>query len=240
MSEIRGPVDREHTSHPFDGQARSGRAAPVRIGPFTRQRLVVGDWNELLRDPIDVLRAALLVGAFAMAVSGDYSAAVRLTLSFAAVIAARALDLPRTIDLAFTLGISLSGWGNALGLFDAWPWYNKIVHYVLPFGGSATLYFLLARLGVVCDFDHRCHARQALGVAVVTLALGFTAGGFYEVWEWFIHHNLNAPIYVTYDDTITDMIDNALGSLTGGIVLMLWARRGWGTRRKPAPLGTAA
>ena len=61
--------------------------------------------------------------------------------------------------------------------------------------------------------------------------------GSNEVWEWFIHHSLNAPIYVTYDDTITDMIDNALGSLTGGLVLMTWARRGWGTRRRPAPLG---
>lgn len=201
---------------------------------------MLGDWNELLRDPIDLLRASLLVGALAMAIGGDYSAAVRLTLSFAAVVAARALDPPRTIDLAFTLGISLSGWGNAIELFETWPWYNKVVHFVLPFGGSAILYFLLARLGVVCDLDHRCHARQALGVAAVTLAVGFTAGGFYEVWEWFIHHNLDAPIYVTYDDTITDMIDNALGSLTGGIVLMLWARRGWGTRRKPAPLGAAS
>ena len=53
---------------------------------------------------------------------------------------------------------------------------------MLPFGGSPT------------------------AIVAVTLALGFTAGGLYEVWEWFIHHSLSAPMYVTYDDTVTDMI----------------------------------
>lgn len=204
--------------------------------PSELRRLVRGDWNDIVRDPIDALRVTLLVGALAMGVAGDYPAATRLTLTFVAVVVARALDPPRTIDLAFTLGMLLQGWGNALELFDQWPWYNKIVHYVLPFGGSAILYVLLARLEIVHDLRHRCTQRQTIGIVVVTLALGVTAGAFYEVWEWFIHHNLGAPIYVTYDDTMTDMIDNTLGSLTGGIVLALWARQGWGTRRQRAAI----
>ena len=192
-----------------------------------------------MRDPIDVLRTSLLIGGLTMAAAGDYSAAMRLILTFVATLLGRALNPPRTIDLAFTLGMFLQGWGNALDIFELWPWYNKIVHYVLPFGGSAILYVLLARLEVVHDLGHRCTKRQTLGIAIVTLALGFTAGGFYEIWEWSIHHGFGARIIVGYDDTVTDMVDNTLGSLTGGIVLALWARRGWGTRRRSVVYASA-
>ena len=160
----------EHQPASHDTHApRSPEAAEARIGPFTLSRLALGDWNEVVRDPIDALRATLLVGAFAMAVAGDYGAATRLTLTFVAVLLARALDPPRTIDLAFTAGMLLQGWGNALELFDLWPWYSKVVHYVLPFGGSAILYMLLARLDVVHEPrsplhrapDGRHHRRDA-------------------------------------------------------------------------------
>ena len=204
-----------------------------RFGPFDARRLVLGDWTELVRDPIDLLRATLFAGALAMAVAGEEAAAVRLLLTFGAVLLARALDPPRGIDLAFTLGMLLQGWGNALGLFDAWPWYNKVVHFVLPFGTGAVLFILLHRLGVVCGLDVPCHTRQALGIVLVTVALAFTVGGLYEVWEWFAHHELGASISVSYDDTVTDMIDNTLGALGGGLVLVAWARRGWGSRRRP-------
>ena len=194
-------------------------------------RVSLGERGDWIRDPVDLLRATLLIGAFAMSVTGDYAAATRMVLTFVAVVIARGLAPPTAIDYAFTLGMLLQGWGNALGLFEAWPWYNKIVHFVLPFGGSAVLYVLLARLGVVCDLHHGCNERQSLGIVLVTLAVGFTAGGFYEVWEWFIHHNLEASVYITYDDTITDMVDNALGSLVGGLVLGAGARSGW----RPTP-----
>lgn len=217
------------------GGRHSGPVAPPegRLGPFNVRRLVLGDWSELVRDPIDLMRATLFVGALAMGIAGDEGVAVRLLATFGAVLLARALEAPRGIDLAFTLGMLLQGWGNALGLFDAWPWYNKVVHFVLPFGTGAMLYILLHRLGVVCGLDVPCHPRAALGIVLVTVALAFTAGGFYEVWEWFAHHELGAPIYVSYDDTITDMIDNTLGALGGGLVLMVWARRGWGSSRRP-------
>lgn len=213
------------------GSASGGKPSP-RLGPFDLRRLLLGDWNDVVRDPIDLLRGTLLLGAIGMAAAGDYLAALRLVGAFAVVLLARALDPPRATDLVFTIGMGLQAWGNALGLFEAWPWYNKVVHFVLPFGSAPLLYVLLARLDAVCSMEEPCVPRQSAGIVLVTLALGFTAGGLYEVWEWFIHHALDAPIYVSYDDTVTDMVDNALGSLAGGLVLLLWARRGWGTRRR--------
>ena len=205
---------------------RGGRRVDAR-------RLLLGDWHGFIRDPIDLLRATLLVGALAIGVAGDEGAAVRLLLTFGLLMVARGLGPPRPIDLAFTLGMLLQGWGNALGLFDAWPWYNKVVHFVLPFGSGALIFILLHRLGVVCGLDVPCHRRQATGIVLITVALAFTVGGFYEVWEWFAHHELGASIYVSYDDTVTDMIDNTLGGLGGALVLAWWALRGEGSRRRP-------
>lgn len=188
----------------------------------------------MLRDPVDLLRATLVAGALAMAVGGDNGAAIRLLGTFVLTMVARALDPPRGIDFAFTVGMSLQGWGNALALFELWPWYNKVVHFALPFGSGAMLYILLERLEVVCDLDMACTTRRIWGVVVASVALAFTAGGFYEVWEWFAHHELGAPIFVTYDDTVTDMIDNTLGGLGGGLLLAWYLKRGWGSRRRPA------
>ena len=203
--------------------------------------LMFGDWGRVLRDPIDLLRMSLLVGAFVMSAQGELEDAVRLLLTFSVLVAARALEPPRLFDLTFTLGMLLQGWGNALELFDTWSGYNKVVHFVLPFGGASMLYILLARLDMVPDLDHPCERRHLLGIVIVTLALGSTAGALYEVWEWFIHHNLSAPIDVGYDDTVTDLLDNALGSLAGGLLLAWWGSYGWGTKRRPlrSPVASA-
>ena len=204
-------------------------------------RLAPADCGTIVRDPVDLIRASLLIGAFVMSATGDVNAALRMAGTFLLVLIARALDPPRLIDLGFTLGMALQGWGNALDLFHAWGAYNKIVHFVLPFGTAGLLYVALARLDVVCDLETRCHPRQQVGIVLATFTLGFTAGGLYEIWEWAIHHGLGAAIMVDYTDTITDMIDNGLGSLASGLVLMYWGQRGLGTKRRPrAPGGHAA
>lgn len=196
-------------------------------------RVVPGDWGTLIRDPIDLIRASLLVGAFAMSATGDFDAALRMTGTFIVVLVSRGLEPPRLIDLGFTLGMALQGWGNGLDLFHAWGAYNKIVHFVLPFGSAGLLYVALARLDVVADLETCCRPRQQIGIVVTTFTLGFTAGGLYEIWEWAVHHGLGAEIMVDYTDTITDMIDNALGSLASGLFMMYWGQRGLGTRRRP-------
>lgn len=183
-------------------------------------------------NPVDLLRATLLVGAFAMSAAGEFDESVRLFGTFAILVAARLLDPPRLFDLLFAIGMLLQGWGNALDLFALWDWYNKVVHFWLPLGSAPMLYIALARLDVVHDLNERCEQRHAAGVAIVAMALGVTAGSLYEVWELFIHHVLSAPIEVGYVDTVTDLLDNSLGALTGGLLLAWWGARGGGTSRR--------
>lgn len=189
----------------------------------------------LLREPADVLRAALLVGALLMSALGEFDESVRLLGTFLVLVVARLLNPPQLFDLLFAIGMSLQGWGNALDLFDLWGWYNKVVHFALPLGSAPVLYIVLARLDVVHDLHERCHQRLAAGVVIIATALVSTVGALYEVWELFIHHVLDAPIDVGYTDTVTDLLDNSLGGLVGGLLLAWWGTRGGGTsRRAPA------
>jgi uncharacterized membrane protein YjdF len=198
-------------------------------------RLVLGDWSPVVRDPIDVLRATFLVGALGTAIQGDTESAVRFLLTFLLLVCVRLLDLPRLFDFGFVLGMMFQAWGNALGLFIDLPWYDRVVHFVLPFFTAPTVYILLARLEVVPDLTEEIRRYRALGIVIMSFAFGMTVGAIYEIYEWFANHALGAHLLVGYGDTIGDLADNALGALGGSYLLLLWSTRGWGTtRRVPA------
>jgi hypothetical protein len=58
-----------------------------------------------------------VVGAVALAAAWS-SGAPPLAVAAAAVVGVRFLDLPRPFDLAFILAMALTGWGEALRLYD--------------------------------------------------------------------------------------------------------------------------
>lgn len=64
-----------------------------------------------------------------------------------------------------------------------------------------------------------------------------STGAVYEVYEWFANNALGAGLHVSYGDTIGDLLDDGLGSVAGGALLLVWDSRGWGTtRRVPSEL----
>lgn len=70
---------------------------------------------------------------------------------------------------------------------------------------------------------------------VITLALGLAFGACYEVYEWAVDNWLGGNLYISESDTALDLTIDAIGSAAGGVLLMLWATRGWHTiRRVPA------
>ena len=190
-----------------------------------------------MRDPIDLIRASFLIGAVVAAITGDLSASVRLAATFAATLVARALDLPRPFDLAFNLGMVVQAWGNVLGAFEHVYAYDKLVHLVLPAAMSALLYFVALRFDVLPDLEHESGIRQRLGILLVTFCMGVTLGAAYEVYEYGVDHLLGAGLTISYGDTIADLIDDALGALLGGLLLVVWDTYGWGTRRRLPGVG---
>ncbi len=199
---------------------------------------IAGDWSPLVRDPIDLMRLALLVGVPVTLVLGPREQSFRLFLTFLIVLVPRALDVPRPFDLAFVAAMWFQAWGNVFGAFDRVGGYDKLVHFALPCASSALLYLLLVRLRIVPELESEKGLRQRAGILLLTFALGFSfMGGLYELYEWFANHYLGAQLHVGYADSIGDLTDDMLGALMGGALILAWDSYGWGTRRRANPPG---
>jgi uncharacterized membrane protein YjdF len=194
--------------------------------------LLLGDWNRVVRDPIDVLRLTFLVGAAVFAITGDAKGTANLLIAAVAVVIARFVNLPRVYDLCFVLAMYLTGWGEALGLYDAISWYDNLVHFLVPFFVAPVVYIGLARIEVLPDPRDEAFPRHYAGIFVVTLALGLAIGAIWEMVEWSSDRVLGSNLSMGNDDTVGDLIADGLGSLCGALLLVAWTRYGWGSVRR--------
>jgi hypothetical protein len=217
-----------------------GRAASG-LDPRRLPRWLLGDWGTLIRDPVDLMRLALLFGAPITLAFGPREQSFRMLLTFLLTLIPRAIGAPRLFDFAFVTAMSFQAWGNVFGAFDGIYGYDKVVHFVLPCATSALLYLLLVRVRVVPDLAEAAQIRQRPAILLVTGAFGLAlAGGLYELYEWFADNWLGAHLYTSYGDSIGDLTDDTIGALAGGGLILLWEIRGWGTRRLPLPRGRRA
>jgi hypothetical protein len=196
------------------------------------RRLLLGDWHPWLRDPIDVLRALLVVGVVAFALAGDGRGALILALAGAAAWAVRPVLLPRAYDLCVVLGVTLQSWGEALGLYDSITWFDSVVHFTVPLLGAPVLYIVLARLEVAPDPRDETNMRHYVGMAILTFALGGSIGAIWEIVEWTSDGLFGSELQEGNDDTIRDLIADSAGALCGAALLVCWARFSWGSVRR--------
>lgn len=202
---------------------------------MTARRILLGDWHPWLRDPIDLVRWLLVAGALMYAVAGDMQSVWLLGGAAVLAWAVRPVLLPRPYDLAVVLALALQAWGEALGLYESITWFDNVAHFSLPFFFGPTLYIVLARLDLVPDPNDETHVRHYVGMAIVTFSFGVALGGLWELWEYFSDRTLGSSLQISNADTVGDLAADALGSLCGALLLVCWARWGWGTvRRIPA------
>ena len=199
---------------------------------MTARTLVLGDWTPWIRDPIDVVRALLAVGALAFLVAGDTNGAALLGGAAAIAWAVRPLQLPRVYDACFVAALALQAGGEALGAYDALPWFDNVAHFTLPFFLAPTIYIALARADVVPDPKDDTELRHYVGIFIVTFALGVALGGIWEIWEWVSDHSFGSSLQLGLDDTVGDLVADTAGSLCGALLLVCWARYGWGSVRR--------
>lgn len=196
------------------------------------QRLVFGDWGRLVRDPIDLLRLSYVAGAVGFALAGNPEA-VRVAAGAALVFLARSVDLPRTIDLMLCLGVGLEVWGQAFNLYDDLVWYDEVVHFTLPFLVAPLAYIVLNRLRLVPDLRREARRHHYLGIWLITFSVVAAFGGtLWEVYEYVSDELFGSNLSFGYADTIGDMACTAGGSALGGLFLVAWAERRWGTTRR--------
>lgn len=194
--------------------------------------LLYGEWHPVVRDPLDLARIAFVAGFLVMLLLGE-SGAVNVGLAAAVVVGVRFLRLPRLFDLAFIVAMALTGWGEALRLYDRFGPYDVIVHFLVPLLGAPVVYIALARLDTLPDPADAADSRRHLaGLFVVTLALGLAIGAAWEVLEWTADEVLDTELTGGESDTIGDLVADAAGALCGGLFLVAWATFGWGTVRR--------
>ena len=201
-------------------------------GAMEARTLVYGDWGRVVRDPIDLLRAAFLAGAAVFAVLGELGGVANLLVAGLALLVARACQLPRLYDLGFTVAMILTGWGEALGLYDLWKPYDNVVHFFVPMLCCQVAYIALARIEVLPDMREDFVPRHYAGIFTVTFALGVAIGGLWEIVEWTSDGVFGSNLSLGNDDTVGDLISDSLGAAAGGLLLVAWTRYGWGSVRR--------
>jgi hypothetical protein len=198
-----------------------------------RQRLLLGDWNPIVRDPIDVLRWALLVGCLLLVIL-DKSVQAAPLASVLIVLVPRILDMPRLFDLLVVLAMSLHAWGNLFDFFDSYEWYDDVVHFLIPMLTCSSTYILLARFEVVLHPAHGRLRHRELGVFLVTFLIGLGFAALYEVYEAGVDAVFGSKLQDSLADTNTDLLFGVLGSAVGALLLVVWTRRGWAVTRRVA------
>jgi hypothetical protein len=196
------------------------------------RKLVMGDWSPVVRDPLDLLRLVFAAGAVAFAAAGDTVAVFNLGLAFAVLVAARLANLPRLYDLATIVALTFTQGGEALGLYDAIEWYDRVVHFVVPLLASQIIYLCLARIEVMPDPSQETLPRHEAGMLVAVFALGLAVGALWEIFEWSSDGIFGSELSEGNTDTVGDLIADACGSLAGGALMVLWSKRGWGSVRR--------
>ena len=196
------------------------------------RRAVMGDWGRVIRDPLDLARLAFLAGAVGFALAGDAKGAFNLALAFAVLVAARLANLPRVYDLAVVVALAFTQGGEAAGLYDALGFYDRIVHFIVPLLTSQVVYLCLARLDVLPDPHQETTRHHEAGMLIVTFALGLAIGALWEVFEYFSDGVFGSDLSTGNADTVGDLIADAAGSLAGGVLMVLWSEKGWGSVRR--------
>src|SRR5438067_1042757 len=180
---------------------------------------------------LDAVRAAFVLAAIGYVASGAGSV-VNLAFSSAAVVAVRFVALPQPYELAFVLGMALTGWGDALGLYDRFAHYDNVVHFLVPSAIAPIVYVLLARGDVLPDLRERGERHHLVGIFVVTLAVGLAIGALWEIFEWSSDHVFGSRLVHGENDTAGDLVADGCGALVGGALLVAWRVYGWGTERR--------
>ncbi len=124
---------------------------------------------------------------------------------------ARFLGMRPWPDILLSVSLLIAAWSNVFALYAAISWWDLAVHFACAGGLAVVSYLFLARAGILPSPSSR-QFTPATGITLTT-ALGLALGVLWEVIEWLGFNYITDDIYVTYDDTITDMVAGGLGAL---------------------------
>jgi hypothetical protein len=192
----------------------------------------------LLAGPGGVVRVAGAVSVLVALVAGGPVDALLLVLVLGGLVVPVVVRVPAALDAAYGASLLAAAWCAVLELYQAVPWLDVVAHVVVTGLVAAVAHLVLARTtGAVLDpaavdptgapDPDAVRGRAArVGAVVVTLALGLALSALWEVGEYVGHTYVDDAIFVTYADTVGDLVAGGLGSLAAGLWLVARGRRG--------------
>jgi uncharacterized membrane protein YjdF len=211
-------------------EAIAPRAAEEARG-LTWQKVFLGDWSRVVRDPLDVLRliffaATIVWGLMGNPMTGLIGASIVLVF-------ARIASLPRFYDFSLIVVLTLVSWGEVLGVYDSWRYYDNVVHTSVPLLLTGVVYVLLMRLCVLPELRDLTQSRQRIGFFLTVLILGMAIGAGWEIVEWVLDTTTGSHLIISTTDTATDLIWDTIGSAGAATILVLWSLGNHSLRRRP-------
>jgi uncharacterized membrane protein YjdF len=176
---------------------------------------------------ITVLQCAYLVWAVVEVARGRPGKAAALVVVFLVLQVPRLLRLPVIFDVAFLVAWTLQELGQVAGFWSRISWWDTLVHAALPAVLAPTGTILLIRAGVLPDVLEARTVRQRVGVVLLVFLVAAGFGTVYEIYEWFSDTHLGTHYQPDNTDTMTDITANDVGGLTGGLLLVAAAARGF-------------
>jgi hypothetical protein len=216
--------------------------APAERRGLTWQKLVLGDWPGIVRDPLDVLRLVFIAAAIVWGLT-NHSVVAVLGASVILVLA-RVASLPRFYDFSLIVAMVLIAWGEVLGVYDHWRYYDNVVHTTVPLLVTGLVYVLLMRLGVLPELRDLKQIHQRFGFFLTTLMLGMAIGAAWEIVEWTLDELTTSNLATSVTDTATDLIWDTIGAAASATILVLWSLGNHSMKRRPGaalankPLGS--
>ncbi|KZE42199.1 hypothetical protein [Microbacterium sp. T32] len=160
----------------------------------------------------DAVRAIAIVGVLVAAITLPATDAAVLSMTLPAVMLSRMLGLRSGLDLTVCVTVIIAAGSNVIDLYRAWTGWDLVVHAVCTGVLAAVALVVLEDTGVVARTGRR-RAPIVLGTVA-----GLALSAVWEMVEWFGYRFITDSIFVTYDDTIGDMVAGGFGALIAGVL----------------------
>lgn len=185
---------------------------------FLRPPATPGDWLA------DVLRLIGVLGTIAAAIWLKPTDAGIAALALPALMLPRMLGLAAWFDITACAAVLVAAWSNVFDLYRTVTGWDLVLHFLCTGVLAVVAAVILTRTGVVplaaaVDGSGPSLRRRTPVVLVPLVALAISA--VWEMIEWLGWRYLSEDIFVTYQDTIGDLVMGGLGGVAAGILLAL-------------------
>lgn len=137
-----------------------------------------------------------------------------LALALPALMVPRFVGARSGFDLAYGIVVTIAAWSNVLDLYRSVAGWDLAMHFAATGLIAAMAYLALRRWRVV----PAAGALDRVPIVLVT-AIGLAVCVIWEVIEWAGKTFVTSEIFVTYQDTIGDMIVGGMGSLVASVAV---------------------